>query len=112
MVSKNIRLNYVQLKFLPRAVLHHGMFLLRYDEALEFVQECERENLLILGIDGLWLHGYGIQPDMGHDLDFTTKDGPKSALGDCWAGSIEWLQQRSDLELWYEIVCDGDNFSD
>jgi hypothetical protein len=57
-------------KFKKRIIHSHGLELFIKEEALTFVDECEKNSITIFGIDGFYLTETTIQPSMENSLDF------------------------------------------
>lgn len=64
-------LNKIEKLFEKKALNRYGLFLLKANEAIEFIDECEKQGVSILGIDVFQIIGDNIQPLMDLGIDFT-----------------------------------------
>lgn len=92
-------MNEIRLKFKDREINRKGTLLYSKATSLCFIQECARQGITILGIDGFFLTEHTIQPSMDNSIDFT------SILfsGDIFNAAISFLEDRPDT-LFFEIV--------
>ena len=65
-----MKLTYIEKSFEKRALIKGGVFLLRPDDAIQFVKACKQQGIAILGIEGFKIFGQRIQPFQEHSLDF------------------------------------------
>ena len=95
-----MKLTHIEKSFEKRALIKGGVFLLRPDDAIQFVKACKEQGIAILGIEGFKIFGQNIQPFQEHSLDFD------EAIEDSHETIIKFLEEREDTELWFEIVSD------
>ncbi len=99
-------MNKVELKFKNKIAIDRGKYFLFFKkDALDFVQECKNENIVILGIDSFYkIDEETIQPTMENSVDFSSAYYVHKT-GDIYSEAIEFLQTK-DEELFFEIVCE------
>ena len=64
-------LNKIEQLFAARAIIRPGTFLLKPIDAIEFLNECQKQQIRILGVDAFYLIEEKIQPSLLHSADFT-----------------------------------------
>jgi hypothetical protein len=57
-----MNLKNIEKLFEEKAIIRHGVFLLNGYDAVEFVNECEKQKGRILGVDAFFLDDRYIQP--------------------------------------------------
>jgi len=72
--------------------------------AIEFVEACEKNKVIILGIDGFFVKGDTIQPSMANSLDFTNSNYSEYNTSNRYLYSIDFLNKKDTL-MYFEIVC-------
>jgi hypothetical protein len=77
--------------------------ILRPADAVAFVRRCHEKRIKVLGVDGFHLFEDTIQPDMGESIDLSQ---PWHRGQDCWKLAEEFLNQRLESGLYFEIVAD------
>jgi len=95
-----VKLTHIEKSFEKRALIKGGVFLLRPDDAIQFVKACKEQGISVLGIEGFKIFGQHIQPFQKHSLDFD------DVIEDSHETIIKFLEEREDTELWFEIVSD------
>jgi hypothetical protein len=93
-------MNNVELIFKDKAIIRGGLMLFTKNDALQFLKECQKQNLKILGIDSFILLGEKIQPSMENSIDFS-----KTYKTDNFETAEEFIRTRSD-DFYFEITCD------
>lgn len=91
----------IAAEFAPRGIVRGGTLILDADEALSMIARARDLAVPILGIDGFWITEQTTQPDMGHSIDL---GGGASS----WAAAAEFVQQRAETGLMFEVVADED----
>ena len=86
--------------FKDRGIYKKRITLFKKQLAIEFITECKKNKIDILGIDALLITGNTTQPNMENSIDFSVT--PKSY--DNWDVAIKFLNERSDI-YYFEIVC-------
>ena len=73
---------------------------------LEIIEACQKADLRIYGFDGfkLWEND-GIQPFMEHSVDYSNIEDKQ----EIFRMSREFIVEKADLGLLFEIVVDGDD---
>ena len=95
-----MKLTHIEKNFEKRALIKGGVFLLRPDDAIQFVKACKEQGIAVLGIEGFKIFGQHIQPFQEHSLDFD------DVIEDSHETIIKFLEEREDTDLWFEIVSD------
>lgn len=98
-------MNKIELKFKDRVVIDRGTyFLFAKGDSIDFVKECMKENIAILGIDGFYkVDEDTIQPSMENSMDFSLSSYvPKT--DSLYNDAIKFLEERED-NLFFEITC-------
>jgi hypothetical protein len=85
---------------MSKAINRSGIYLYSKDNALQFINECKKQKVAILGIDGFYLDGNTTQPSMENSIDFSTKPFIESIYDE----AINFLEFRDD-KMYFEIVC-------
>jgi hypothetical protein len=67
-----MRLNKIEELFAERAIIKNNIFLLASSDAIDFIIECQRQNIKILGVDAFYLVQENIRPIMEKSIDFTS----------------------------------------
>jgi len=67
-----MELNRIEQLFAARAIIRPGTFLLKANDAIDFLNECQKQEIRILGVDAFYLTHEKIQPSLMHSVDFTT----------------------------------------
>jgi hypothetical protein len=97
---RNEFMNKVEKLFLNKAIQRGGVLLFSKKDALEFVAECRRQNVQVLGIDGFYLTEKSTQPSMDNSIDYSS-----NFLSKEWnVDPIQFLIQLGD-DMYFEIVC-------
>jgi hypothetical protein len=100
LLSPDEFMNKVEKAFLGKAINRAGIYLYSKRNALDFLEECKRQDVPVLGIDSFYLTESTIQPSMDNSIDFSTRSFEKEILDE----AIRFLKQRGD-DLYFEIVC-------
>jgi len=93
-------MNNVERMFLDRSLNKSGIIVYSKKDALDFVAECRRQNIRLLGIDGFFIWDIYMQPSQEDSVSYSYMD-PDTVYG----RAIEFLDSRAD-GLYFEIVCD------
>jgi hypothetical protein len=72
-------------------------------DAIAFVRRCREKQVRVLGLDGFHLRENTIQPDMGESIDLSL---PPHGAEDCWQLAEEFLNERLNSGLFFEVVAD------
>ena len=93
-------MNKVENEFIERGVVimrpSGKWFVMSKSHAMEFVEACKKESIVIIGIDGFYLRDKGIQPSMANSIDFSSSD--YKGNKDFYAASISFLNESSRVE--------------
>jgi hypothetical protein len=93
-------MNKVEQRFLIRAIKRGGIYMFSKSDAIEFVNECKKENIAILGIDAFLLRVNSTQPSMNNSIDYSMQ--PYNE--DIYRIAIDFLAAR-DEQFYFDIVC-------
>ena len=93
-----MKLTHIEKSFEKRALIRGGVFLLKPDDAIQFVKACQEQGIAVLGIEGFKIFGQHIQPFQEHSLDF------EEVIEDSHETTMKFLEDRKDTGLWFEIV--------
>ena len=78
-----------------------GTLILTASDALAMVTRARQLGVPIYGVDGFWITDDTTRPDLGHSIDLG------SGVGTSWDEAADFISQRSDLGLMFEVV-EGD----
>jgi hypothetical protein len=99
-----MKLNKIEKLFESKAIIRHGVFLLKWSDAIEFVDECENRQIKILGVDAFFLDEKNIQPSLEHSVDFTSKSYIKKDVSN-YDYARRLIEKKKDM--YFEIVIDS-----
>jgi len=99
-IDLNESMNKVELLFLNMGIKREGIIMYSKDDALQFIDECKKQHVVILGIDGFYLTHTTVQPSMENSVDFSNEPFDEALYQD----AIRFLEKR-DPNLHFEIVC-------
>jgi len=97
-------MNKVELLFKDRGISRAGTYVYTKQTAIDFVNECRKLNIGILGIDALIIRGDFTEPSIANSIDFTATPYLQNFPKNIWDASIIFLEQRDDI-YYFEIVC-------
>ena len=66
-----MKLNKIEQQFAQKGIIHGGIFLLEAKDAIDFIDECQKQHIRLLGVDAFYLTKAKIQPSLEHSVDFT-----------------------------------------
>jgi hypothetical protein len=92
--------NKVEKSFLGKAINRAGIYLYSKGNTLNFLEECRKQDIPVLGIDGFYLTESTIQPSMDNSIDFSTRSFEKEIYDE----AIQFIVQRGE-DLYFEVVC-------
>ncbi len=93
-------MNKVEKLFIDKSVHRYGIYLYSKTVALEFIRECIKQNIPILGIDGFFISENKTQPSMEDSINFSSQ----VFTVDIYEKAILFINSRSN-NLYFEIVC-------
>ena len=98
-------MNIVENKFIEKAIVRPGgMMIFSKKNAIDFVYECQKEAIIILGIDAFYLYENDkIQPVMEHGINYSSFDRPAAPLVP-YESVVDFLKSKDD-NLFFEINC-------
>ena len=97
-------MNKVELQFKTKGIMQPGgWMIISKQDAIDFIIECKKELIEILGIDAFFIRERGIQPSMEHSIDFSSMSTniPKDRVYDYAENFI----RAKDDNMFLEIVC-------
>jgi hypothetical protein len=97
-------MNKVELLFKEKGIERAGTFVYPKQVAIDFINECRKFNISILGIDALIIQGAFTQPSMVNSIDFTASPYRENKPENVWDAAIAFLQER-DNTYHFEIIC-------
>lgn len=99
MFPKN-NMNRIVILFKEKFVQRGGVTLLSKTDAVQFIRECSKENIKILGIDGFLMFEDKIQPSLENSIDFTTSYAKKDNI---YEQALNFID-RIDAKYYFEVV--------
>ncbi|MBS1611817.1 MAG: hypothetical protein JST49_03285 [Bacteroidetes bacterium] len=96
-------MNEVELMFEDKAIKRGLMAIYTKQDALQFVLECQKQSVGILGIDAfrLFPDKNAIQPSMEDSIDFS---GSSFKGNDIYSDALALISTRKP-DMYFEIVC-------
>jgi hypothetical protein len=100
-------MNVVEQLFQHKGIPRVGTTLYSKDVAIEFLVECRKHEIPVLGIDALLISGDTTQPSMENSIDFTLAPFPPfQEIDNVWDLAIDFLKGRNE-KYYFEIVCES-----
>jgi hypothetical protein len=98
--------NDIEARFRPKGTICRGILLLPAVVALEFIDECKKENISLLGFDGFRIiDGEQIQPYLEHSLDLSSITFQHLSKNSKLNLAQQFIAQRQTVEdLVFEMV--------
>ena len=90
-------------KFREKGIVKGGIRFLKPADALAEIRESRDRRVGVLGIDGFYLTDEGTQPAMEHSIDLSGVKNDQER----WALAEQFLAERLDARLYFEVVLDG-----
>ena len=97
-------MNKVELLFKQKGIQRVGTYIYPKQVAIDFINECRKFNIGILGIDALKIQGKFTQPSMNNSIDFTASPYRENIPENVWDAAVAFLKERDDI-YYFEIVC-------
>jgi hypothetical protein len=94
-------MNKVERIFMGRALNRSGITLYAKQDALDFIEECNKNRIGLLGLDGFFITDTTTQPSLDDSVDFSNDP----HLQNVYDKAIEFIKGRKD-NLYFEIVCE------
>jgi hypothetical protein len=98
-----MELNKIEQLFAAKAIIRPGTFLLKPIDAIDFVSECQKQEINILGVDAFYLIEEKIQPSLMHSVDFTSLRRHESDIN-VYDAAQKLIEAANDM--YFEIVID------
>ncbi len=93
-------MNNIENLFKDKAIQRGGINLYSKYDALNFVQECYKQSVYILGIDGFYITDDTTEPSIGNSIDFTVLPLKRENIFEM---AKEFLREKDDI-LFFEIL--------
>lgn len=94
-------MNEVERLFLDKAEMRGWILLFSKQDTLDFIEQCRKFKIGILGIDGFFLTATSTQPSMEHSVDYSLLD--KEYYD--YDRALKFVAEKDD-HLFFEIVCE------
>jgi len=102
-------INEIKVRFRKYVTIRWSdVLLLPREYAIAFIKECQKESIIILGIDGFYLTPTTVQPSMDNSINFSDPESEEYKTKDRYQSSINFLEER-DPKMYFEIVCKTNN---
>jgi len=96
-------MNGIEKLFKDKAIIRYGIMLFTKNNALSFIEECEKNGILILGIDAFYLFEERIQPSLENSIDFFSSEYIQKTEN-IYSDAVNFLKDKEE-KLFFEIVC-------
>lgn len=94
-------LSQLEEKYRHKGLVHGGVFLLRPEYALQFVEACEAADIPILGIEGFRVFEERfIQPSQEDTVDFD------QGHEETYKRASDFLKAYLGGSMWFEVIAD------
>lgn len=93
-------MNNIEDLFKNRAIQRGGIKLYSKYDAMSFVEECYKQSVYILGIDGFYITDETTEPSIENSVDFTVLSLKKENIFEI---AKEFLDKK-DESLFFEII--------
>lgn len=93
-------MNIIEKDFLHLGIKRAGLLLLKRDDAVQLVIECQKQNVVILGIDGFFITKDTTEPSIEHSIDISNRD----FNTEDYNLLMEFLLEN-DQSMYFEIIC-------
>ena len=97
-------MNKVEALFQGKGIPRSGTYVYPKQVAIDFINECRKFNIRILGIDALIIREEFTQPSMDNSIDFTASSYRGGNPKNIWDAAVNFLEKRDD-KYYFEIVC-------
>lgn len=97
-------MNKVEALFQGKRIPRSGTYVYPKQVAIDFINECRKFNIRILGIDALIIREEFTQPSMDNSIDFTASSYRGGIPKNIWDAAVNFLEKRDD-KYYFEIVC-------
>lgn len=98
--------NIVEQLFSVKSVVQSQILILKPQDAIAFIDECEKLHYQIFGMDAFFIREEGIQPSSEDSLDFTAGYEPKVEPKDRYEFCRKFIAEKESKGLCFEIVCE------
>lgn len=94
-------MNVVEHQFVQKGLNRAGIIMYPKSDALDFIKECSKHRIRILGIDGFFITDTITQPSLEDSIDFSAA----SSVEVVCEKAVAFIESRN-IRLYFEIVCD------
>ena len=94
-------MGFIETMFSDKGLIRAGLFLLKKNDAITFVKEAQKRNIVIYGIDGFYITSSKTQPSLQDSIDFALY----TTVDNLYDFAVHFLEERTD-ELYFEIIYD------
>lgn len=94
-------MNKVEFLFSDRAINRGGILLFSKKDALDFIEQCKKLEVVILGIDGFFISESYTQPSLEDSIDYSST----LSNNDIYEKALEFVNNRN-ANLYFEIICE------
>lgn len=94
-------MNEIERLFSSKSIERGGLFLYKKSDAIQFVEECQKRKIIILGIDSFKLLQNNIQPLLEESIDISLETFDNKS----YAKLSNFLKARPN-DLFFEIICE------
>lgn len=99
-----MKLSDIQLNYAKKAKKAGNLFLLAASDAISFIEDCTSSNIKLLGVEGFKITKEGaFQPHQEHSNDIVD-----SQCSDFVHETKEFIREREEMGIWFEVVCSED----
>lgn len=93
-------MNKAEILFMDKASMRGGIYLYPKTVAIQFILECKKQGITILGIDGFFITENTTQPSIEHSIDYSRHPFTEGIYDE----AIQFLEIKDD-KMYFEIVC-------
>jgi hypothetical protein len=93
----------IEDEFRDAGIVRGMTLILQPSDAIAFVRRCRERQVKVLGLDAFHITPETRQPDMGESIDLSL---PPHRGEDCWQLAEEFLNERLNSGLYFEVVAD------
>jgi hypothetical protein len=95
-------MNRIEILFKEKFLQRGGVTLLSKTDTVQFIRECSKDDIRILGIDGFLLVGDKIQPSLENSIDFTASYAKRDNIYEQALNFVDPIDAQYYFEVVYE----------
>ena len=92
-------MNKVEQMFMGKALNRSGIMRYSKHDAIDFIKECNKNGIGLLGLDGFFISGTTTQPSLNDSIDFSANQYFQNVYDE----AMEFIKSRKG-NLYFEIV--------